>query len=266
MTAPDAALITVRDVADARVLTLSRPAAKNALSAELVTALRQELAAAAAAPHLRGLVLTGAGADFCAGADLKAMQQLATRSFDENRADSRHLAALFAALHRHPLPIVAAVRGHALAGGAGLACVCDRVVAADDSKFGFTEARIGFVAAIVSRFVIERAGARTARDLLLTARVVDAREALALGLADQLAPAEQVETCALDWLSSLRRCSRSSIELTKELLAGLPGRSVDSALDWAADLNARTRATDDCREGVASILEKRKPRWWPPAP
>ncbi|MBM4014087.1 MAG: enoyl-CoA hydratase/isomerase family protein [Planctomycetes bacterium] len=266
MNAPSAPLVAVRDVADARVLTLLRPEAKNALSAELVTALRQELAAAAAAPQLRGLVLTGAGVDFCAGADLKALQQLATQSFDDNRADSRHLAALFAALHRHPLPIVAAVQGHALAGGAGLACVCDRVVAADDAKFGFTEARIGFVAAIVARFLVDRAGPRAARDLLLTARIVDAREALALGLADELAPTAEVEARALAWLASLRRCSRSSLALTKELLAELPGRPLDGALDWAADLNARTRATDDCREGVASILEKRKPRWWPTAP
>lgn len=263
---PSPQWVTIQDVADVRVLTLARPEAKNALSAELVSALLAALADASAAPQLRGLVLAGAGADFCAGADLKALQQLSTRSFEDNRADSRHLAALFAALHRHPLPIVAAVRGRALAGGAGLACVCDRVVAADDATFGFTEARIGFVAAIVSRFVIDRVGPRAARELLLTARSVAAREALALGLADELAPAGEVEARALAWLASLRRCSRSAIALTKELLAELPGRGVDAALEWAADLNARARTTDDCREGVASILEKRSPRWWPPAP
>lgn len=261
MSAP---LITVRDVEDIRIVTLSRPEVKNALSADMVSALLAALDAATADLRLRGLVLAGAGADFCAGADLKSLQQLATLGFEANRADSRHLAALFTRIHRHRLPIVAAVHGHALAGGAGLACVCDRVVAADDAKFGFTEARIGFVAAIVSRFLVDRTGPRVARELLLTARLVQAGEALTLGLADEVAPTAEVEARALAWLASLRRCSSSSIALTKTLLADLPGTAADAALDWAADLNARTRATDDCREGIASMLEKRKPRWWPP--
>ncbi len=258
--------ISVETRGDVRLLTLARPEAKNALSAELVDALLGELDDAAADEKLRGLVITGAGPDFCAGADLKALQQLATRTFEENRADSRHLASLFARLHRHPLPIVAAVRGHALAGGSGLACVCDRVVAASDARFGFTEARIGFVAAIVARFLVERAGPRAARELLLSGRRFEALEAQALGIVDELAPAADVVERAVAWLASLRRSSRSSIAATRLLLAELPGRGVDAALEWAADLNARTRATDDCREGVASVLEKRAPRWWPPTP
>jgi len=259
-------LITQRDLDDVRVVTLARPEAKNALSGALVAELIAALDAAAGDARLRGLVLTGAGADFCAGADLKALQQLATRGFEENRADSRLLATLFAKLARHPLPIVAAVRGHALAGGAGLACACDRVVAADDAKLGFTEARIGFVAAIVARFLVDRSGPRAARDLLLSARIVEAGEARALGLVDEVAPAAEVEARALAWLATLKRNSRSSIALTKELLAELAGRSLEDALDHAADLNARTRATDDCKEGIAALLGKRKPRWWPPAP
>lgn len=259
-------LVEVATHGDARVLTLARPEVKNALSAELVDALLVALDAAAADTALRGLVLTGAGADFCAGADLKALQQLSTRTLDENRADSRHLARLFARLHRHPLPIVAAVRGHALAGGSGLACVCDRVIAADDAKFGFTEARIGFVAAIVARFVVDRAGPRAARDLLLTGRRFDAAEAISLGIADELAPAATVVERAIGWLASLRKSARSSIAATRLLLAELPGRELDAALDWAAELNARTRSTEECREGVASVLEKRSPRWWPAAP
>lgn len=258
--------IELRDAGDVRVLTLARPEAKNALSAELVAALLDALDAAARDEALRGLVLAGAGPDFCAGADLKALQRLAERSHEENLADSRLLARLFASLRRHPLPIVAAVRGHALAGGSGLACVCDRVVAADDAKFGFTEARIGFVAAIVARFLVERAGPRAARELLLTARLVPAAEAHALGLADELAPAGEVEARAIAWLAGLRRSARGSIARTKELLAALPGTTLDAGLELAAAMNARTRATEECREGIASILEKRKPRWWPAGP
>src|SRR5262249_10452405 len=147
-----------------RLLTLNRPEVKNALSPELVVALQRALEAAAADATVRGVVLAGAGPDFCAGADLKGLQSLAEQSREENLAASRQLARLFVAIHTCPKPVVAAVRGFALAGGSGLACVCDRVVATPVATFGFTEARIGFVAAIVSRFLIDRVGMRAARD------------------------------------------------------------------------------------------------------
>ncbi len=262
---PSAPLVLIEQRGRALVLTLNRPAVKNALSAELIAelhaALDTSIDAAETNERLRGVVLTGAGPDFCAGADLKVLQQLATRTFAENHDDSRQLARLFARLHRLRLPVVAAVRGFALAGGSGLACVCDRVVAASDAHFGFTEARIGFVAAIVARFLIDRAGPRVARELLLSARRIEATEALALGLADELAPADEVVPRAIAWIESLQGCSPSSLALTKELLADLPGKSVELALGFAAEFNARTRATADCKEGVAAFLEKRKPRW-----
>jgi methylglutaconyl-CoA hydratase len=245
----------------ALVLTLNRPEAKNALSGELVAALDDALARAADDARIRGLVLTGAGPDFCAGADLKALQALSTRTHEENLADSRRLAKLLHDLRLHPKPIVAAVRGHALAGGAGLACACDRVVAAEDARFGFTEARIGFVAAVVAAFVIERTGPRIARELLLTARRVDAPAALALGLADELAPADSVVDRAIAWIGELAPCAPGSLAATRLLLAGLAGKTLHEALEFAAELNARTRATADCREGVAAFLEKRKPKW-----
>ena len=246
----------------ALVVTLNRPEVKNALSAELVAALQAALASAAKDDALRGVVLAGAGPDFCAGADLKALQSLASRSRAENLADSKQLAQLFAAIHTGPKPVVAAVRGFALAGGSGLACACDRVVAAGGATFGFTEARIGFVAAIVARFLVDRAGMNVTRELLLTARRVDAREAAALGIVDEIAPdgTDPVER-ALAWLATLAPCAPASLALTKRLLAGLAGRDLASALDFAAELNAETRATADCKEGVAAFLEKRKPRW-----
>jgi methylglutaconyl-CoA hydratase len=259
---PDPETLVLReDRGDARLLALNRPDARNALSGELIAALQSELDAAEGDARVRAVVITGAGRDFCAGADLKALQQIATRSLDENRDDSRRLAALLHRIHRLRKPVVAAVRGHALAGGGGLAAACDRVVAADDSRFGFTEARIGFVAAIVASFLIARVGPRAARDLLLTARRVEAGEALALGLADELAPAAEVEARALAWAESLRACAPESLARTRALLADLAGKGLDEALELAIELNARTRMTPDCREGVAAFLEKRKPRW-----
>jgi len=254
----------------ARLLTLNRPEAKNALSPELVVALQAALDAAAADAAVRGVVLTGAGPDFCAGADLKVLQSLAGRSHEENLADSRQLARLFVAIHAGAKPVVAAVRGFALAGGSGLACACDRVVAAPGATFGFTEARIGFVAAIVSRFLVDRAGMRAARELLLTARRVDAAEALRLGIADEVAPPDgagsDVVERALAWLATLAPCAPASLALTKRLLAGLAGRDLADAMEFAAEMNADTRATADCKEGVAAFLEKRKPKWLAPPP
>jgi methylglutaconyl-CoA hydratase len=258
---PASGLVSVAPRGAAIVLTLERPDAKNALSAELVAALSAALDATAK-ESARGVVLAGAGADFCAGADLKELQQAPSRSRAENLGSSRSLAALFRAIRLHPKPVVAAVRGFALAGGAGLACACDRVVAAGDAKLGFTEARIGFVAAIVARFAVERTGPRVARELLLTARRVDAGEALALGLVDELAPAgaDPVER-AVAWIETLKPCSPESLAATKRLLAGLAGRELDAGLEWAADFNAQARSSPDFLEGVAAFLEKRKPRW-----
>jgi methylglutaconyl-CoA hydratase len=244
-----------------RVLTLNRPEVKNALSAEMVAGLHAALDDAAADPAVRGIVLAGAGPDFCAGADLKGLAELAKRPRAENLADSQRLAKLFLAIATCDKPVVAAVRGFALAGGSGLACVCDRVVAADDAKFGFTEARIGFVAAIVARFVLDRVGPRAARDLLLTARRIDATEALKIGLADELAPAAEVAARAQAWIDTLRPCAPGSIALTKKLLVGQSGRGLVDALNFAAEMNATARAAPDFAEGVAAFLEKRKPRW-----
>jgi methylglutaconyl-CoA hydratase len=254
-------LVVAEERGAVRLITLNRPEVKNALSPALVSALQEALADAMAAPKVRGVVVTGAGSDFCAGADLKALQEIATRSRAENLADSQHLAKLFVAIHTGDKPVVAAVRGNALAGGSGLACVCDRVVAANDATFGFTEARIGFVAAIVSRFLIERTGMRVARELLLTARRIDAAEALRVGIADELVSAEEVVPRAVAWIDSLKPCAPSSVKLTRQLLAGISGRTLADALAFAAELNATTRTSDDCKEGVAAFLEKRKPRW-----
>jgi methylglutaconyl-CoA hydratase len=260
-----AALVTVEARGACRILSLNRPEVKNALSPELVVALLREIKSAGGDADVRGVVLTGAGPDFCAGADLKALQALATRSREKNLADSRQLAQLFVAIHTCPKPVVAAVRGFALAGGSGLACACDRVIAAGGATFGFTEARIGFVAAIVSRFLIDRVGMRVARELLLTARRIEASEAAGLGIVDEVAPegADAVER-ALARLATLAPCAPASIALTKKLLAGLAGRDLASAMKFAAELNAETRATADCKEGVAAFLEKRKPRWLAP--
>ncbi len=254
-------LVEVENHGPTRLLLLNRPEVRNALNAELVSDLLQALDDAESEKNVRALVLSGQGKDFCAGADLKVLRAIADRTLEENLEDSRHLGSLFQRIHRSPLPVIAAVNGNALAGGCGLACVCDFVFAAEDSTFGFTESRIGFVAAIVSSFLQDRVGPGRTRDLLLTGRRFPASEGLTMGLVDRVVEPSQVKDSALSQARELAKCAGSSLALTKQLLADQRGQTLEEAMESACQLNARTRATDDCREGIAAFLEKRKPRW-----
>ena len=170
------------------LLRLNRPEARNALNGELVAALHTELVAAQSDPGVRCAVLCGAGKVFSAGADLKALQALGAASSEENRADSQRLADLLHLIYTSRLPIVAAVEGAAVAGGAGLASVCDLVVAGEGARLGYTEVRLGFVAAVVMVFLVRAVGEKHARELLLTGRLVPAAEAWRMGLVNEVVP------------------------------------------------------------------------------
>ena len=243
-------------------LTLNRPEKRNALDAALVTALREALATAASDDAVRVLVLTGAGTVFSAGADLAALEALRTASPMDNTADSAHLAGLFAELYRHPKPVIAKVNGHAIAGGCGLAAVCDLSVAVEPAKLGFTEVRLGFVPAIVSVFVLRKLGEAAARDLMLRGHLIDAAEAARIGLITRAVPPDALD----DAVAALARgiateTSGTAVTLTKRLLASIPGMGLDEALAHAIQLNAFARGTDDCRAGVDAFLRKEAPPW-----
>ncbi len=243
-------------------LTLNRPDKRNALSAELVTALKDALAEAADDDAIRVIVLTGKGGTFSAGADLEALQALQTTTEEENLADSRHLAQLFEMIVRHPKPIIAKVNGHAIAGGCGLAAVCDFSIVAEGAKLGFTETRIGFVPAIVAVFVLRKLGEAAARDLFLRGHLIEALEAARIGLVTRAVPADELDAAVDELAAELaRETSGGAVALTKELLADLPGMGLSEALDYAARLNARARGTDDCKAGIAAFLNKTDPPW-----
>ena len=215
-------------------LTLNRPDKRNALSADLVGALKEALADAAEDDGVRVVVLTGAGKVFSAGADLAALEALQTASPLDNLADSQHLASLFEAIYRHPKPIIAKVNGHAIAGGCGLAAVCDFALVADRAKLGFTEVRIGFVPAIVSVFVLRKLGEAAARDLMLRGHLVSAEDAVAAGLVTRAVPADDLDA-AVDALAEelATETSATAVALTKRLLADVPGMGLGEALDHA---------------------------------
>jgi methylglutaconyl-CoA hydratase len=244
-----------------RVLSLNRPRSRNALDGELRRALTEALAAAEAEPGVRAVVLTGNGAAFCAGMDLAELETLLDRSPEQHLEDSRRLGELFLRLHSFPKPVVAAVNGHAVAGGAGLAVACDVVVIAEEARIGFSEARIGFVAALVGVLLARSVGERLARELLLEARLLGGREAVERGLANEAVPAAEVLGRAVERARAIAEGSPQALAATKRLLLESSGLPVDEALELAARVNASARSGEDLREGIRAFLEKRRPAW-----
>lgn len=254
-------LILAADEGPVRVVTLDRPEVRNALSRELRDALAAALDDAERDPAVRALVLTGAGGAFCSGLDLADLERLATQPTEANREDSRALADLFWRLYTFPKPVVAAVNGAAVAGGAGLVSVCDLAVMAASARLGYSEARIGFVAALVGVFLVRLVGEKRARDLLLSARLVGADEAREMGLVNEVVPDAEVRERAVARARELAANAPSSLAMTKALLASVPGMGLEDGLRYAVEVNALARTTDELREGVRAFLEKRPPDW-----
>ncbi|MDH3591146.1 MAG: enoyl-CoA hydratase-related protein [Planctomycetota bacterium] len=250
-------LVLVRDDGPVRWLTLNRPAKRNALNAELVTALKEALAAPGKA---RCLAITGEGNTFSAGADLAALKAMRNATPAENEADSRHLAELFLQIAEHPLPIIAAMNGHALGGGAGLAVACDLTFAVPGALFGFTEVCVGFVPAIVLNFLVRTVGEKEARALCLTGQKIPVEEAQKAGI---LGVTPALRDTVTYFGEQFARTSPEAVAHTKRLFLQLDGLPLKDGVMLAAKENAAARATSDCREGIAAFLEKRYPRWVP---
>lgn len=254
------ATIVVTENPPIRTITLNRPERRNAMTPQM----QEELIAAfedAVATGCRVLVLAGAGDAFCAGLDLSALQSMSDKSAAEHRVDADRIAKLFRTLYELPIPTIAAVHGAAIAGGTGLATVCDFTIATPGAKFGFTEARIGFVPALVSAYLALQIGDKRSRDLLLTARIFDAAEAHRLGLVNEVVPPERLAERVRQLAESLVANSPESQRGTKRLMAALNKTWLDAAIEMAIEANAESRQTPDFREGIASFLEKRKPVW-----
>ena len=254
------ATLTVETDDSLAILTLNRPEKRNAISTAMTNEIAAAMAEIAAGPA-RVMILTGAGKAFCAGMDLEGLRELAEQSPERNYEDSRRMAALFHRLYSFPKPTIAAVNGHALAGGCGLATLCDFTLAVPGAKFGYTEARIGFVPALVSVYLTRQIGEKRARDLLLTARLVTAGEATKMGLVNELVEPERLLARARELAQTLAANSPESLLATKRLLLNFSEAELEQQLALAVDANARIRQTADFREGIRSFLEKRPPRW-----
>ena len=237
-------------------LTLDRPDKRNALNAALVDALHAALERADLDAEVRVLVLRGAGRDFCAGADLEELLASAELTLAENEATARRLGALFSRMRALPKPVVAVVQGRALAGGAGLVTACDLAIAGEGAQLGYPEIQRGFVPAMVMTLLRRAVGEKAALDLVLTGRVLSAREAQIVGLLTRVVPDSDLAREAGALLAALASASMSALALTKQLFYQLDGRALDDGIALGARVNAAARQTPDFRAALERFLKR----------
>ncbi len=237
-------------------VTLNRPEKRNALNDALVEGLKKALRDADDDDSVRAVLISGAGADFCSGADLSALRKISESSIVENLEDAQSLSELFALIRRVRVPVVAAVRGRALAGGCGLATACDLVLAAESARFGYPEVKIGFVPAMVTAILRRNVSEKRAFELLTRGAEISAREAERLGLVNHVFDDAVFESQVEAYVAGFEKSSRSAVMLTKRLLYHMDGMTFDAALQSGADVNAIARMTEDCQQGIAKFLKK----------
>jgi len=253
--------IQICDDDNVRTIKLNRPEKRNALNSTMIAEATAALEEAADGP-CGAIILTGAGKCFCAGLDLEELRQMESKTAEEHHADATQFARLIRLLYDFPKPTIAAVNGSAIAGGCGLATVCDFTFASQDATFGYTEVRIGFVPAIVSSFLLRQIGEKQARDLLLSGRIFDAKEALHLGLVTRIIIHPQILLReAFNLGLGLLKNSPEAMRWTKGLLSEHVREELDREIADSALWNARAKQNDDFREGIHAFLEKRPPEW-----
>lgn len=243
-------------------LTMNRPDKRNALNHQMVAEMKDALRRAETDEDVRVVVLKANGKAFCAGADLDYLKQLQEFDFNENLKDSEHLMELFDLIYRLSMPVIAQIEGHAIAGGAGLATVCDFSYCVPEAKFGYTEVRIGFVPAIVMSFLIRKCGELRAKELLLTGDLIDAETAVRYNMINRIIDKDAIAGEVEDFAAHLaRQNSGQSMNLTKKMMADIQHFPIKDGLVFAARMNARARASEDCRRGISSFLNKEKIEW-----
>ncbi len=237
-------------------ITLDRPERRNALNGALIEELKDALAQVQADDRVKVVAIAGAGPDFCAGADLHELKEAVEAGPEASLADAQALGDLFLLLRRMDKPVVAIVRGRALAGGAGLATACDMVLASRSASFGYPEVRLGFVPAMVMAILRRSVGEKRAFELIAFGDPIDADTAAEYGLVNRVFPAESFDSEVDSFLEALASRSASALALSKRLLYQIDGASFEAAIRAGAQVNVIARMTDDCREGVLRFLER----------
>jgi len=237
-------------------ITLNRPDKRNALNDELIAGLKVSVCEADRDDRVRVAVISGAGKDFCSGADLSALQKIAEASVTENQDDARRLMELFVTIREVKVPVVAAVQGRALAGGCGLATACDLVLASSSAQFGYPEVKIGFVPAMVLAILRRSVSEKIAFELITLGNRLSAHEAKRVGLVNQVFSDETFVADVDKYLDGFGQTSRSAVALAKKLLYQIDGLDLNGALEAGVDVNVIARMTEDCKEGIAQFLKK----------
>ncbi|MBN1398371.1 MAG: enoyl-CoA hydratase/isomerase family protein [Bacteroidetes bacterium] len=244
-------------------ITLNWPEKNNSLDDQMVSELIQAFTQTQRDPQVSAVILRAEGDSFCAGIDPAYIQRIAKYDFSQNLQDSTDLMKLFQQIYTLRKPVIALVQGPATAGGCGLISVCDFIIAAHETAtFGYTEAQIGFIPAIVLIFLVRRIGEGRARELVLKGNIINAEEALKVGLVNKTVPAIELEKTGLQLANELiTKNSGTSMGLIKELLARVHGMATNDALEYASHLNALTRMTDDCKKGMDAFLNSKQNEW-----
>ncbi len=235
---------------------LNRPERRNALSGALIAELKEALALAAADHRVRVVALSGEGADFCAGADLREIQAAIEEGVMVSLGDADALGELFTLLRRIEKPVVAVVHGRALAGGCGLATACDLVLAAESARFGYPEVKLGFVPAMVMALLRRNLGEKRAFELIATGETIDAPTAAEWGLVNRVFPDDALADEATEFLASLAERSPSALALSKRLLYQSEMLGFEAAVSAGAQVNALSRMTEDCQAGIRRFLDR----------
>lgn len=240
---------------------LNRPDVRNAFNEELIAELTAWAESVTATGPARVAVLAGAGKVFCAGADLTWMSKMVGYTRDENVRDARGMARMFEALDRLPIPLIGRVHGAALGGGAGLAAVCDIVVAAEDASFAFTEVKLGILPAVISPFVLAKIGRSAARELFLTGARFNAARAREIGLVHAVGEAEAIDRLVAKYVNDLLTSAPEAVAAAKQLITEVATRSATSAAEYTIDAIADRRVSPEGQEGMSAFLAKRPPTW-----
>ncbi|MBC6110375.1 enoyl-CoA hydratase/isomerase family protein [Pedobacter fastidiosus] len=243
-------------------ITINRPEKRNALNPQIISELTEAFIDASEDDLVKVIILKANGDAFSAGADLEYLQQLQNNSFEENVADSNNLKKLFTTIYYLPKVVIAQVEGHAIAGGCGLANVCDIIFATPESSFGYTEVKIGFVPAIVSCFLVRKVSETVAKEILLTGKIFKAAQALEYKLINFVTNSSEIHQKVKEFALSLcNESSGNSLSITKQLITQTTNSSLEKSLETAVQINARVRESDDFKKGIASFLNKEKINW-----
>jgi methylglutaconyl-CoA hydratase len=243
-------------------ITLNRPEKRNALNHDLIGELRIAFQAMSEDKQVKVIVLRARGDVFCAGADLSYLQQLQQYSYEENLKDSTELKDLLLQIYTLDKVVIAAVQGHAIAGGCGLISACDFIFTVPDASFGYTEVRIGFLPAIVMVFLLRRIRESSVKELLLGGNLITAPKALEMGLINRIVSADSLAVEVASFGMTLcTKNSGESMKVTKQMIAAVQSMSLEDSLRYAAEMNARARSSDDCKKGIAAFLNKERVIW-----